>query len=92
MSQINEGYICAKPKKRINKKDLTLKNNEQDKNIENKIVPSKLKFKRLNIYKNYILNKDYKYKTFFKEYSLLDFVLNKFKNKKYKDYRFNLLN
>jgi hypothetical protein len=48
-------------------------------------------FKRLNIYKNYIFNKDYKYETLFKEYSLIDFVINKFKNKKYKNYRFNLL-
>lgn len=72
-----------------NKIDLSLKNNNKDKQ-------DTYSCKRLNIYKDYIFNKDYKYETLFKEYSLIDFVINKFKNKKFKNkkfknYRFNLL-
>lgn len=53
-------------------------------------INKELTFNNNNIYKNYLLNSDYKYETLFKDIPLLNFCINKLKRSKHKkNYMYN---
>lgn len=66
-----------------------IKNNNNVLSLKSKIIKQNVKIKeiennskdRTNIYKECVINKNYIYETLKKEYSLLDFCINKIKNK-----------
>lgn len=47
---------------------------------------NKYNIKKFNIYKTLLFNSEHKYKTLYKDFSLLDFFVNKIRNKKNKNY------
>lgn len=75
-------------------KSINLINNNYIENNIKKQKKQKINYicQKNNIYKNYILNDEYLYKTLTKEFSLLDFVINKFKKNKNNYNKFNFIN
>lgn len=61
------------------------------KKVDNNFLNNKINIKKINVYKDLLLNDEYKYETLFKDFSLLDFCINKFKKTKKckKNYLYN---
>lgn len=82
--------------KKLHKKENTPKYNsfsviKEIKKVNNNFLNNKINIKKINVYKDLLLNDEYKYETLFKDFSLLDFCINKFKKTKKckKNYLYN---